>query len=119
MIQEQEAALLINKEIIFNEEENNASVQKSLYQLFGQLNAALKKQVINQNFPTLKHSLAVIEKLYAEGNSKIQHCVENIIVFSFFDFVSLQTKDCRQKVHALFPIGIYSAYIRQVNTSAY
>lgn len=119
MIQEQEAALMISGEIIFNKEQNNLSVQKSLYQLFGLLNAVLKKQVAKVNFGTLKHSLTLVERLYVEGNSVIKSCIENTIVFSFFDFVNLQQTAYRKKVHALFPITIYSAYIRQVNTSGH
>lgn len=118
MIQEQEAALMISGEII-NQQENNVSVQKSLYQLFGLLNASLKKQVAKGNFGTLKNSLILVEKLYVEGNAVIKNCIENTIVFSFFDFVNLQQKEYRRKVHALFPITIYSAYIRQVSTSGY
>lgn len=108
---------MISEEIIFSKQENNVPVQKSLYQLFGLLNANLKKQVAKGNFITLKHSLTLVERLYVEGNSVIKNCIENTIVYSFFDFVNLQQKEYRKKVHALFPITIYSAYIRQVNTS--
>ncbi len=71
-------------------------------------------KVMQHDLKAVKKCFAVADNIYSEGNTIAKNAIENVFVCSCSSFMNIGTKSEKRELHALVPLCLYTAYVRQV-----
>ena len=76
-----------------------------------------RKMVEQHNDLMTEKCMKVLDKIYTKGDIMIKHAIENVFIFSLDSIVFSCTSSEIKQVLRKVPIGLYTAYIKQVYKS--
>jgi len=76
-----------------------------------------RKMVEQHNDAMIEKCMKLIDKIYTKGDIMIKNAIENIFIFSLDSIVFSCKANERKQVLSKVPIGLYTAYIKQIYKS--
>lgn len=73
-----------------------------------------RKMIAAHDFKTAKKCFSLAGKIYETGNAVVKNAVENVFVYAFPSMFCRCEETERNRLYALMPMSLYTAYIGQV-----
>lgn len=71
-------------------------------------------KVMQHDLKAAKKCFAIAENIYSQGNTLVKNAIENVFVYSFSSLMNIGSKEEKRQLHAIVPLTLYTAYVKQV-----
>jgi hypothetical protein len=73
-----------------------------------------RRMIAVHNYRAVRKSFLLAEKIYNHGNTVVKNAIENVFVYSFSAMLNRCEEQEVPVIHAMMPLSLYSAYVRQM-----
>lgn len=78
-----------------------------------------KQKAADHDLLMVRKCFSAAEKIYLKGNAIVKNAIENVFIFSLSSLLHACSRNEYQKMQAIMPVCLYTAYVQQIIKSNY